>query len=69
MIITIWQGGDGGPSRVSTPFGDFKRGEVVKCSFEIGEWLIYNGLAQVARNWRVSGEKKAPIPIPSRVIG
>ena len=68
MIITIWKDFEGGLAHINTPVGDFKRGEVIECPFEIGEWLIHNKFAQVIRNWRWLGEKKAPILVPDRVI-
>ncbi len=69
MIITI--GANWGPlyqRRYSTPFGEFAHGEVVEAPYQVAEWLIHSRLASVARNWRWPGERRAPVPVATRII-
>ena len=46
----------------------FVAGEVIEAPTPIAEWLIHNGLATVARNWRWEGESTAPKPAPTRFL-
>lgn len=51
-----------------TPFGEFKDDEVIEAPVAVAEWLLHSGIATVARNWRWPGERKAPVPIPTRKV-